>query len=349
MKPGRLLPLDGLRLLCCLAVVVGHAAWGPVLGRVASLGVDLFFALSGFLITRLLLAERAGSGSVDLPRFYERRARRILPLYYASVAAAYLLTAAVGEPFTRAFGGVADRRFFTTTLLAHLALIPNLIEAPVPSPLEVLWSIGVEEQFYLLFPLALVLAPARWPVRRPVIVGLVLCWCARGLLAHLGDANLYRNPLAHGDGLLLGALAAQIEASWPAALAWLRRRAGWVELTVCGCLLVHVLFRTSSVSPAAYLLSFLASALLSSALVLTLASGGGPLSRALVPLAPAGKLTYSGYLVHKYAIGGAFVLARHLAPPSLLVPARLVGSCALTLALGWVAHRLIERPFLRQG
>jgi peptidoglycan/LPS O-acetylase OafA/YrhL len=349
VTPGRLLPLDGLRLLCCLAVVVGHAAWGPILGRAAGLGVDLFFALSGFLITRLLLAERERTGRIDLRHFYERRARRILPLYYATVGAAYGLTALLGDRFAIPFGGPNDERFFTTTLLAHLALVPNLIEAPVPSPLDVLWSIGVEEQFYLLFPLALRASRGPRPVLRLVAVGLVICWSVRAYLASLGDAGLYRNPLAHGDGLLLGALAAQIEASSPAALAWVRRRAWLIELSVTGLLTLHVVFRTSSVTPTAYLLSFLASAVLSASLVLTLACGAGPLARALTHLAPAGKLTYAGYLVHKYAIGAAYLLARVLAvPESLLDPVRLVTSCLFTLALGWAAHRLIERPFLRR-
>jgi peptidoglycan/LPS O-acetylase OafA/YrhL len=176
---GRALPyepgLDGLRALAVVAVLAFHD------GRLRGgfLGVSTFFTLSGFLITRLLLAEQHRAGTISLRRFYVRRIRRLLPAALAGLVVAAAVTAALHDPETaRAFradglaalANVANWRFLFSGR-AYTDLFAT------PSPLQHYWSLSVEEQFYLvLAPLiAVVLAVARG--RRTVIGGVL------GLLA----------------------------------------------------------------------------------------------------------------------------------------------------------------------
>ena len=340
--------LDGLRLVCCVAVIVGHAAWGPLAGRVASFGVDVFFALSGYLITALLLRERARRRTADLRAFYIRRALRILPAYYASVALAFVLTWALGDAFTTPFRGPADARFFTTTLASYALMIGNWTDAPVPSPLGVLWSVCIEEQFYLLFPPTFALATRRWPVLLPAVAGLAIAWASRSYFASRGDTELYRNTFAHADGLLLGALLAQATEADGRVREWIKRRARVVEAATIAASAALLFFRGGS-SPFAYWASFLASAVCATAIVAAMVFGGGPVARLLAwrPLAWAGTLTYAGYLVHMYGVTMAFGVTRRVPLGIAEVPARILLSIAATFALAYVAHVVVERPFLR--
>jgi peptidoglycan/LPS O-acetylase OafA/YrhL len=146
--------VDGLRAIAVLAVVFFHAGFG-VPGGFA--GVDVFFVISGFLITRILILELA-SGSFSFVRFWERRARRIFPVLAVVVTACLLVGFFVLLPFgfevlgqtTFTVMGLASNIFFWLT---NDYFSPNSKE----NPLLHTWSLGVEEQFYLLYPLLLVL------------------------------------------------------------------------------------------------------------------------------------------------------------------------------------------------
>jgi peptidoglycan/LPS O-acetylase OafA/YrhL len=155
--------LDGLRGLAVVAVVVFH------LDRLQGgfLGVDLFFVLSGFLITSLLVSEHHRSGAIDLGRFWSRRARRLLP-------ALFLMLVGVSVLLLR-FTAEADRARFRGDELATLFYVANWHRMfaevgywdifSVPSPLDHAWSLAIEEQFYLVWPLV-ALGLLGWNTRR---------------------------------------------------------------------------------------------------------------------------------------------------------------------------------------
>jgi peptidoglycan/LPS O-acetylase OafA/YrhL len=175
--------LDGLRALAAVAVFVDHAeqtqewvggnAWdGNQMTSLGRQGVEVFFVLSGFLITRLLLRERDHTGTVSLPRFYARRTLRIWPLYYLVVLlawvalpwAVHLLPAQVQALCalqTRTMGSPGDPR-----LPLYLLFLANFSFWLCPHVLcgAHLWSLGVEEQFYVVWPVVF-----RW-TRRPLLV-----------------------------------------------------------------------------------------------------------------------------------------------------------------------------------
>ena len=165
MHPVYFPALDG-EPACATMVIVSHAFHEPaiysnvshplhgVVTQCGHIGVDVFFSLSGFLITYLLLSERRSYGHVDLRAFYIRRTLRIWPNYYVAVLAGFGIAALVGEKLGRAS---------VESFLAHLAFLANWSDYPSPLPLGPLWSVCVEEQFYLVFPLVLVLSRGRHP------------------------------------------------------------------------------------------------------------------------------------------------------------------------------------------
>jgi peptidoglycan/LPS O-acetylase OafA/YrhL len=337
--------LDGLRLTCCAAVVAGHAAWGPFAGKLATFGVDVFFALSGFLITSLLLREHSANGTADLRAFWTRRALRILPAYFASLIVPALLTLVFTAWFTRSFHGPSDRTFFTTTLAAYALMVGNFSLGAVPTPMAVLWSVCIEEQFYAFFPPTISHAKRKWPVLIPVVIGLAFAWATRILLASRHDVALYRNTMAHADGLLLGALLAQFAERIRALVA---RHAFAIEAVAIAASTALLVLRSGS-SPFAYWATYFASACCATALVAAFALGRGPVARVLAykPIAYLGTLTYSGYLVHMYGVTAAFGVTRRVPFGAAEVPARIAMALAFTFALAWIAHVAIERPFLR--
>ncbi len=209
---GRLAGLDGLRAIAVLAVLVYHADLGLLSG--GFLGVDVFFVISGFLITTLLLAERDRLGHIRLREFWLRRARRLLPALFL-VLAGTILMALVLAP-----GEVARVRGDTLAALAYVTnwyLIlrqQSYFEAVGrPSPLLHLWSLAVEEQFYVLWPLLLTagLLIAR---RRGMLVLTLLGAAGSAILMAalyvpgVDPSRVYYGTDTHAVGLLAGAALA---------------------------------------------------------------------------------------------------------------------------------------------
>ncbi len=157
VKPSDFRPdIEGMRAVAVLLVVVFHAGWGPLTG--GFIGVDVFFVISGFLITRLLLAEARREGRIFLADFWARRARRLLPasalVLVAVVAASFLLVSPLermetGRDVTAAAG------FYANWWFAQQAL-DYFAADRAASPVLHFWSLSVEEQYYLVWPPLLV-------------------------------------------------------------------------------------------------------------------------------------------------------------------------------------------------
>ena len=186
--------VDGLRALAVAAVVVYHlgASWLPG----GFLGVDVFLVISGYLITSLLLAERERTGRIALRRFWLRRARRLLPALLAMLAAtlAAMLILHPGE-VARLHGAVLAALGYVSNWYLIFAHLPYFEQFGRPSIFQHLWSLAVEEQFYLLWPPILAVGIAAFG-RRHLLAG-VLAGIAGLDGARLGAVPAQHRPVAH--------------------------------------------------------------------------------------------------------------------------------------------------------
>lgn len=358
--------LDVLRFFAFFSVFVYHAAYslGPEIFPAVSLrlayflrvfsgagrfGVCLFFLLSAYLITELLLRERRTTGTVHLRAFYVRRILRIWPLYFAVLGLSYLL----GRVRPTAFWG-------TDRLMAYTFLVGNLYAARhgfSGSPGAPLWSISVEEQFYLIWP-ALAKRGTRWLTF--ICVTLVpLSYIAIGLIARYPgpDFRIWASSIVQFQFFCFGALIAlNLRGNIPSlgtgirALIFLGGLALWF---VAGRLLNTVDLDSSTPSPARNVLLY---GLVALGCVLfcfgTLGLGQRWIPRTLVYL---GKISYGLYVFHAWAIRASWSLAGHAQrllgikqPPAVglgLVKATV--ALALTIALAHLSYRFFETPFLK--
>ena len=153
-----ILALDGLRGLAVIGVIIFHA------GRLEGgyLGVDLFFVLSGYLITTLLVDEHHRRDRIDLGRFWARRARRLLPALLLVLFAAAIGTIVMGELARAALRPDAFAAlFYVANWNAIVADHGYWVQFTEPSPLSHMWSLAIEEQFYLVWPLVAVFVLGR--------------------------------------------------------------------------------------------------------------------------------------------------------------------------------------------
>jgi peptidoglycan/LPS O-acetylase OafA/YrhL len=312
--------LDGVRGVAILLVIGNH--YLGILG--GTLGVDLFFVLSGFLITTLLLEEReAHAGRIDISRFYVRRARRLLPALITMLAVYLTVERALGRDALRV---VSELGLYTGNAFRAFTSVP-------PTGLEHLWSLATEEQFYLLWPVIL-LALARTRRAFPWLVALIAVAMAYRLaLAAAGASHfrLYFGPDTHDDGLLLGAAAAVL------------RRRGWTpgENTASfGLVLVAlgIVVRGAVPDPYARWWDALGLPIFELGTVALIAAAAAPtgVQRLLrvKPLVWLGAISYSLYLWHL--------------PLLWWLPREHSLALALAFAAAWLSYRFVEQPFLRR-
>jgi peptidoglycan/LPS O-acetylase OafA/YrhL len=283
-----------------------------------------------------------------------RRVLRIWPAYYVAVALGFCLPL-LGPRFIQLFGygRSLEHPFFSQALPMFMLFLSNWTDLPVPSTLGRLWSVGVEEQFYILFPVSFAFATRRYPALRSIAFGLLIAWATRSYLALSGGERfIYLNTFAHGDHLLLGALLAQLLHARPRLLQGLVRRGGApLEIgAVLSCVLLTAVVFPHEPKVLGWWLHYLVMALSTTAVVAVLGLGRGPIAHLLSFrfLRSLGGLTYGGYLFHMYAVVLAWAACSRvpLSPwPAATLRALVAVPLSYLIALG--SKRLVEDPFLR--
>lgn len=226
--------LDGLRAFAVLLVVLSHIGLSGLLP--GGFGVTVFFFISGFLITRLLLAESGKNGTVGLKAFYIRRFLRLLPALYLMLILTWAFLAFHGKSpqLWEIIGG------FTYTMNYRYAYL-GVYEGMWAAPWEHLWSLGVEEHFYLMFPLLLLFVKKDWA--KAVKIGLAICAVvlAWRLFTHyqLGAPHEYTYAATEArlDSIMYGCLLSLSLHVWPAHKAW-RKLIGFWPLAIATLILL---------------------------------------------------------------------------------------------------------------
>ncbi|MDB5678126.1 acyltransferase family protein [Sphingomonas bacterium] len=335
-KPGYRADIDGLRALAILPVVWFHSGLPGASG--GFVGVDIFFVISGYLITRIISGDLA-TGSFSFGHFYRRRFRRIAP----ALVVVLIFTLAVGYLLMVPDELVKQCR----SAIAALAMIPNIFFAYVgggdyfaiakraPPPLLHTWSLGIEEQFYLIFPLFLMIA-ARFRVVRPAIVLVVVLSFALCVIGttRAPIATFYLLP---GRAWELG-LGAMLAVETIAVPARLRAAASVIGIAMIAASIA--LLEGQGVSP---LWAVAAPAV--GAMLLIGSGPGAPVNRALglSPFVWVGRISYSLYLWHWPIF--AF-LQRWWIDDKLPVAWSLAG-IAVSIAMAWITYRWVEQPARR--
>jgi peptidoglycan/LPS O-acetylase OafA/YrhL len=334
-----------MRAVAVVLVVLYHGFHVPFTG--GFVGVDVFFVISGFLITSLLLHEKTRTGRISIARFYARRVRRILPaatlVVLATVFATYYWLGFI------AGNQIADDAEWTAVFAAniHFGLlgIDYLGSQLPPSPLEHMWSLGVEEQFYLVWPgllLGLVLLVRGERHRNALaitLLGIISASLAWSVIQTQTNATVaYFSPLTRAWELALGALVAVL------ATVAARLRPSWlVELLgLCGIagIMISALMLNSSTH---YPGSAVALPVVSTALLIA-AGCANPrtlVGRALSvpPMQWIGARSYSLYLWHWPFLIIAAEYLRHD-----LSATQNIGLLLMALAATAITYRLIENP-----
>lgn len=318
---GRRPELDGLRAIAITLVLVCHTFYGRYV-PLGSAGVTLFFTLSGFLITRLLLEETADRGRISLSGFYARRARRLLPALFVMLAVVLGLAT---------LDGVRPSWVTITLILTYAANLSWVQQHGQPG-LTHMWTLSVEEQFYLLWPLAILLVHrlARQPRRVLTLVawaGIAVGATTRVVAYGTGHAGFaYLATPARADAMLVGALAALYVTSGRQLPTW-SVPAALAALVAVGLL------------PGAglYVVAPTVIPWLTAAVLLVIADRS---VRALrwAPMTALGRVSYSLYLWHLPVLFFLWWLPTDL---------RVAIVWPLALGIAVLSRRYVELPFLR--
>jgi peptidoglycan/LPS O-acetylase OafA/YrhL len=301
-------------------------------------GVDLFFALSAYLITSLLLRERSTTGNLDLRGFYVRRILRIWPLYLGFVAFAAIAARLLpGQDLP--FRYLAGYTLLAGNWIYVLYGLPASFAIP-------LWTVSIEEQFYLAWPLALRKASIRVTALVAVAVLLVAnVWRIALVVSGAPAQAMEYNTFTRLDPIALGILIALFSGRLPALAGWQRVAllsggvAAWIVtfwFTVC----VH----PSKLSTWQSALGHFLTALASAAILLSVMGSRNSFLRNKW-LLYLGKISYGLYVIHEFAHFCAMRLLPASTPLQVIVQSAI--GLALTIVLAAASYRWLESPFLR--
>jgi peptidoglycan/LPS O-acetylase OafA/YrhL len=341
--------LDGIRALSVLAILLFHAQVTGFDG--GFFGVEIFFVLSGYLIASLLLAERERTGTVSLGRFWMRRARRLLPALSTLLLAVLVLGPILARDAykeTRADMPAALLFVSNWWQIAHNQSYFMAVERP-PLLLH-LWSLAVEEQFYIALPPLLVYATCfggRLPRRRIAVMAALLaiasaCWMAKLFDPSVDPSAVYLRTDTRLSGLLLGVALAAIRPARASLDAHDKARLSLDALGLAGLAVVlWALLRWRDTDPFVYRFGFLA---VDIAAIAMIASAVGPsrVGRLLgvLPLRWIGRRSYGLYLWHWPVMA--------VTRPEFDVPwtgwQLVLLRLAITLALAELSYRFVELP-----
>jgi peptidoglycan/LPS O-acetylase OafA/YrhL len=365
--------LDGVRGIAILLVLCIHIQQTGVIPARFHLintllhagwcGVDLFFVLSGFLITLGLLASK---GAVNyFSAFYMRRVLRIFPLYYAVVVAAMICSAFVGaySPNMTLVGDSTQGSIFPTQWgwISHLLYLQNWWmpwqEPESRSILGHFWSLAIEEQFYLVWPLCVWLLP----VRRLLVGAIAVCVAALALriglaLDHVSTQLIFRNTVTRSDTLLVGAICAMFVRD-AALIARVRPVLPFLAALGSAYVVAVAVGIKDETAQAFYAVTFgfTALAVVFGALVIWAYVDRGRRNwsdrlLSIRPLTVLGKYSYGVYVYHipviylaKMHFGDSAWFGHDLAPCSLFI----AGALAATVAIAAISYEYFEKRFLR--
>ena len=353
---GYLPGLDGVRALAVLGVLLYHGDLTWMKG--GFLGVDVFFVLSGFLITTLIVEEYNRSGRIDFKRFYIARARRLLPPLLLMLVVVGMLAAFIYRDSAASFRADAIASLFYVTNWWYIFSDASYFEAIGRPPfLQHLWSLAVEEQFYLLWP-ALVLILLRWRGRRGVFyVAIIGALASTAWMAFLAITNGYPQEAdpsrayfgsdSHIMGLLLGAALAMV---WrPGRLSTRLTAGAKAVVTAVGFLallvVLYFFWQVGEYSNFLYRGGFLALSGVVCVLIAAASHPGAPFGKMLgsQPWRYIGQRSYGLYLYH----WPIYVITRPDLDIPLDGPALLALRLGLTFLVAELSYRYVEIPIRR--
>lgn len=327
-RTDRIPELDGIRALGAFAVIFGHIDPSRYPG--GFIGVDIFFVLSGYLITSILANEFKTTGSISILRFYIRRALRLTPalwlmLFCTSIAAAFMKVTGANE--SAAFS---------------MLYVMNWVIVAGYEPLSWFqhsWSLAIEEQFYLLWAPLLLIASSKFSgsqIKRALIaaLGLIICWRLALIYFGASNARIYNGFDTHSDGLLIGAILAFHSFSKPLPASWAWVSAGYLFL------LIIILPWGSRFH---FTFGDTLTALATATIIANVISNQGDLMNSLLrlkPLAFLGTISYGLYLWHVPLL---FILREQGISDHLL----LMVLPSVTIGISTLSYYLVERPILR--
>jgi peptidoglycan/LPS O-acetylase OafA/YrhL len=343
--------LNGLRAIAALSVVISHITlkldhfglnphiFGSTTGdkprglELAGYGVTIFFVLSGFLITYLLIKEKE-AGTISIGKFYLRRILRIWPLYYAYLAIVIIVNVSIGNPLDAG------------TLLLYIfyaANVPYILSNTLPM-VEHYWSLGVEEQFYLFWPWIMKKVD-RWIM--PVTVGLIVLLIGARLVIHFVFPNVILEralQVTRFHSLLIGALAAML---------YFRRHALFLQLTDNKLVQVLCWLMLGVILVGKFHVASIIDDDLVAMMAVCLIMGQVNVRNRVVNLELnamdfLGKISYGIYVIHPVLI---FLFYRLF--PSIPLPSPVsyiviyVVITAITILLAWLSYNYFEKYFLK--
>ena len=344
--------LDGIRALAIMAVVLYHGdlEWFPG----GLLGVEVFFVLSGYLITSLLWSELRATNQIGIGTFLTRRARRLFPALFVMlfvVVAAWVLF--LPTEIARTRGDVAAAATYTSNWYLIHSDHSYFVTFTRPSPFGHLWSLAIEEQFYLLWPPVLYLL---WRfVKRPGRVAAVIgagaaaSFAALMLLYHGGDpSRVYYGTDTRASGLLIGAALAVLWRPFETEAAQLRSRPWALDAATVGsaAFLIWSFTRFDEFAPFTYRPGMLLVACATAALIASCVHPRARVGRALgtAPLRWLGRRSYGVYIWYF----PVFALTRPGVDLDWSIERTFALRVAITLALAMLSFRFVEEP-IRNG